>query len=168
MGTFPGLSGSETPTGKPVTGNFCPQPRISSSESPALCQPHARAACPSPSWVLCCPAPASSASPCHPRLRWTSSCSCSCCWESPLLCSSMEWVRTWVSWAGVRTWTDGEQSQDDLTSLGWNKVKNEVLGLSDQQEFGVSLCGPTLTTTRERIQVLSQVQSGVSHSHGAE
>lgn len=85
-----------------------------------------------------------------------------------LLCSSMEWVRTWVSWAGVRTWTDGEQSQDDLTSLGWNKVKNEVLGLSDQQEFGVSLCGPTLTTTRERIQVLSQVQSGVSHSHGAE
>ena len=76
-----------------------------------LLSAHARAACPSPSWAHCSPAPVTLCIFLPPQTRWASSCSCSCCWWSPLSCSSRAWVRSWAGWAG------GEDVQ-----VGWGAV----------------------------------------------
>lgn len=136
-----------------------------SPESPTFSHLHTRAACPHPSWALCSPVLATSASSWPPRLRWTSPCCCCCCccWQSFLWSSSKEWVSPCGSWVG---------GEDVEAALGWwsdplerGPSQGWGSGWSDQGGFEVCLCCPHTNCYQEKSSD-SRFQNGLNHSWG--
>lgn len=150
---FLGLRACETPTGRCVKGSFCPQPRSSSVQILRLPSSAQKSSLSAPFLGTLLPSAAASASSRHPRLTWTSP--CSCCWESCLSCSSKEWVRACGGWAGGDDVEVGWQQHldGDLTSLGGDKSRMRLWDDLTSKDLRSLSAVPIPTATRERVQV---------------